>query len=200
MHVTITGLHMQTGEALQLHAEEKATELAHHFDKINEVHAAFVHEPHHHHLHGATLTVQANGIALRAEGQGIDFYAALDEATQKLIRQLEKYKGRMAKHRERRAAFKEHIRNLGPLAYEEHTLDEEDLEAAPADLFAEFAPQISKKEVSKVAAMSIDEAVMQMDLLHKPAYLFMNAQTGVLNMVYREGNNSVRWVAPKLAA
>lgn len=197
MRITIAGVHMETGAALQTHTEEKAAVLAQHFDKIIEVHAAFVQEAHHHHLHSAEITVQANGITLRAEGQGIDFYAALDDATEKLVRQLDKYKGRLTKHRDRQAQFKEHLRDLGPLAFEETTMDEAALEAVPTDIFAEFAPSISRKEVTKVAAMSIDEAVMQMDLLHKPAYLFMNAKTGVLNMVYREGDNAVRWIAPK---
>jgi putative sigma-54 modulation protein len=209
MRVTVTGLHMATGPALQTHAEAKAAELAHHFDKVNDVHVAFVQEPHHHHLHGAVLNVQANGISLRAEGQGIDWYAALDDATAKLVRQLDKYKGRMNKHRERRAQFKEQLKDMGPLAFEESTLDDAQLENAPTDMFAphfndhfaaqysDLAPQINKKEVTKIAAMSLDEAVMQMDLLHKPAFLFINAQTGVFNMVYREGDNAVKWVAPK---
>lgn len=197
MRVTITGVHMETSPALQQHAEGKAQELAHHFEKVNDVHASFVQEAHHHHLHGAILTVQANGISLRAEGQGIDWYAALDDATAKLVRQLDKYKGRLNKHRERRAQYKEQLRDLGPLAFQETELDEAQLEAFPTNMFAEYSPKISKKDVTSVAAMSVDEAVMQMDLLHKPAYLFMNAQTGVLNMVYREGDNAVRWVAPK---
>jgi putative sigma-54 modulation protein len=197
MNITIAGVHMETGAALQHHTEEKAAVLAQHFDKIIDVHAAFVQEPHHHHLHGAELTVQASGNTLHAKGQGIDFYAALDDATEKLVRQLDKYKGRLGKQRERQAKFKEHLRDMGPMAFEEAHLDEATLDAAPTDIFAEFAPNISRKEVTKVAAMSIDEAVMQMDLLHKPAYLFMNAKTGVLNMVYREGDNAVRWIAPK---
>ena len=197
MDVTIAGVHMETGAALQTHTEEKAALLAHHFDKIIEVHAVFKQEPHHHHLHTAELTVHANGITLRAESQGIDYYAALDDATEKLVRQLDKYKGRLTKHRERQAKFKEHLRDLGPLAFEDTTLHDEALEDAPTDIFAEFAPAIRRKEVTKVAPMSIDEAVMQMDLLHQPAYLFMNAKTGVLNMVYREADNAVRWIAPK---
>jgi putative sigma-54 modulation protein len=201
MHVTVTGVHMATGPALQTHAEAKAAELAHHFEKINDVHVAFVQEAHHHHLHGAVLTVQANGLALRAEGQGIDWYAALDDATAKLVRQLDKYKGRLNKHRERRAQFKERLKDMGPLAFEETVLDDAKLEDAPTDMFAanfiEFAPKINKKEVTTIAAMSLDEAVMQMDLLHKPAFLFINAQTGAYNMVYREGDNAVKWVAPR---
>lgn len=197
MRVTIAGLHMVTGDALKEHAHSKATELATHFEKVNTVHVAFVQEAHHHHLHGAELTVQANGITLHAEGQGVDWYAALDDATGKLTRQLDKYKGRLTKHRERRSQFKEHLKDLGPLALEEHVMDDSVLEDLPTNLFAEFAPQVAKKEVSEIAPMSLDEAVMQMDLLHKPAFLFKNAQTGALNMVYRENGNAVRWVAPK---
>jgi hypothetical protein len=33
-------------------------------------------------------------------------------------------------------------------------------------------------------------------LLHKPAFLFLNAGSGQWNMVYREGDSRVRWVAP----
>lgn len=197
MRVTIAGVHMATGDALKDHAHSKATELAMHFEKINTVHVAFVQEAHHHHLHNAELTVQANGTTLRAEGQGVDWYAALDDATAKLTRQLEKYKGRLTKQRERRSQFKEHLKDLGPLALEEQLVEDATLEALPTDLFAEFAPHIAKKEVTELAPMSLDEAVMQMDLLHKPAFLFKNAQTGALNMVYREGANAVRWVAPK---
>ena len=56
---------------------------------------------------------------------------------------------------------------------------------------------VKHKEVTHVEAMSVDEAVMQMDLLHKPAYLFQNASTGTLNVVYRDVDGSVRWVSPK---
>ncbi len=197
MKITTAGVHMELGEALKQHAEAKAADLAHHFDKITSVHVAFVQEAHHHHLHSAELTVHANGTNLRAEGQGIDWYGALDEATTKLIRQLERYKGRLTKQRERHSQFKEHLKDLGPLALEERVMDEAALEGIPTDLFAACAPKVDKKEVTEIAPMSVDEAVMQMDLLHKPAFLFKNAQTGVLNMVYREGSNAVRWVAPK---
>jgi putative sigma-54 modulation protein len=199
MKITTAGVHMELGDALQSHVADKAAVLAHHFEKVNSVHAAFVQDGHHHHLHEAELTVKANGVMLHASGHGVDWYGALDEATAKLVRQLEKYKGRLGKHRERRAQFKEHLKDLGPLALEDHLVEDETLEGFPTDLFAEFAPKVAKKEVSEIAPMSIDEAVMQMDLLHKPAFLFKNAQTGVLNMVYREGEGAVRWVAPKAA-
>lgn len=197
MRVQVSGVHMETGNVLKEHAEAKMQDLKHYFDQVLDVHVTFVQEAHHHHLHVADVVAHANGIVLRAEGQGIDWYGALDDATGKLAKQLLKYKGRLLKHRERRRKFKEKMKDMLPISFEETAVSEESLEAGPEDLFKEFAPELVKKEVSKVAPMSVDEAVMQMDLLHKPAFLFLNAATKKMNMVYREGENTVRWVAPK---
>lgn len=197
MQVTVTGVHVETGDVLKTHAQDKMQELKQYFDQVMDVHVTFVQEPHHHHIHVADVTVHVSGLMLRAEGQGIDFYAALDDAAGKLIKQLEKHKGRLSKHRERRRKNKEKLKDMGPMAFVETAVSEEMLDAEGDDgMFAEFAPDIVKKEVSKIAPMTVDEAVMQMDLLHKPAFLFLNAGSGKLNMVYREEGNTVRWVAP----
>jgi putative sigma-54 modulation protein len=198
MRLTITGVHMDTGNALREHTEAKVLDLKQYFDQVLDADVTFVHEPHHHHLHLAEVTVHASGLMLRAEGQGVDFYGAVDDATGKLKRQLEKYKGRLEK-RLRVAKEKRGASNV--LAFEEAAVHDgaADEVAGVDGLFSEFAPEIVKKEVSRVAPMTVDEAVMQMDLLHKPAFLFMNVATSELNMVYREGGNTVRWVAPKAA-
>lgn len=199
MRLMIAGVHMETGDAIREHTEAKLEELKQHFGQMQSVTATFIHEPHHHHLHLAELTVTGTGLMLRAEGQGVDFYAAVDEAIAKLKRQLDKYKGKIEKHHARSAEKKT---ANGLMAFVESEVAEESLDgvAIPEGAFAEFAPDIVKKEVSQLAPMTVDEAVMQMDLLHKPAFLFMNTATRQLNMVYREASNRVRWVAPKVAA
>lgn len=199
MKLTITGLHMDTGATLKTRTEEKMEGLTTYFDKINDVHVVFVNEPHHQHLHKAEVRVHANGIVLQAEGTGIDWYGALDDVYSKLQKQLEKYKGRLQKHRERRAKYAKQLNAVTAISIEDHAMAEDTLEDMAEDLFAEFAPEIVKKEVSRLEPMSVDEAVMQMDLLHKPAFLFLNARSGELNMVYREQDRTVRWIAPKAA-
>jgi len=194
MRLTIAGVHTETGTALKDHAEARMAALKQYFDQVMEVQVAFKAE--NHHLQVADVTVHASGILLRAEGRGADFYVALDAAAEKLQRQLLKYKGRLENHRARR-------RDLKDQAALPSTLDFEDAAAPAAALdgaLAEFAPHIVRKEVSSLAPMTVDDAVMQMDLLHKPAFLFMNIATRELNMVYREGDHTVRWVAPKQAA
>lgn len=193
---------MDTSEALREHTEAKMNDLKAYFDQVLDVKVTFLHEPHHQYMHIADITVHASGLMLRAEGDGADFYAAIDTAVGKLHKQLRKYKGKLEQRRSKQKEFKEQIRDLGPLAFEEnHMLDSRDgtdFDSTGLDgAYGDFAPDIAKKEVSKIAPMTVDEAVMQMDLLHKPAFLFMNVDTSELNMVYREGENSVRWVAPK---
>lgn len=194
MKLNITGIHMDTGNALQTHTEDKLQALKKHFEHVIDVHVAYSHvEGQRHH---ADVTVHANGITLRAEGRGTDSYTALDDATKKLTKQLDKYKGRLQKHRHRREKFAAHIATMLPIAFEDATVEESHLDGVDADAFAEFAPDVVKKEVGQIVPMSVDEAVMHMDLLHKPAFLFLNAKSGKLNMVYRDGDSTVRWVAP----
>src|SRR4051812_15120591 len=84
MRVVVTGVHMETGDVLRTHTETKMQELKAYFDQVMDVNVTFVHEPHHHNIHIADVVVHVSGLTLRAEGQGIDFYAALDESAHKL--------------------------------------------------------------------------------------------------------------------
>jgi putative sigma-54 modulation protein len=200
MHLSIAGVHMETSEALRAHTEERVKSIKAFFDQVIDVNVKFVHDTKHAHMHLADVTVLASGLMLRAEAQAADWYAAIDAAVEKLQKQLKKYKGKLEQRKSQQQEYKERVRDLGPLAFEEVPMADGAEEDGLERQFAEFAPDIAKKEVSKISPMTVDEAVMQMDLLHKPAFLFMNVDTKELNMVYREGENSVRWVAPKMAA
>lgn len=196
MRIALAGVHMEMSDGLKEHAQERLQDLKKYFEQVMDVSVNFVKEAHHQNIHIADVTVHASGLTLRAEGQGVDWYAATDDAVAKLGKQLEKYKGRLEKHRERRKKQDGKMGDFSAISFEEAAVTDADLDGLAA-VFSDFAPEIVKKEVSRIAPMSVDEAVMQMDLLHKPAFLFMNAHSGQLNMVYREENNTVRWVAPR---
>ena len=198
MKITIAGVHMDTGSTLQAHCEEKLVVLKKYFEHVLEIDVAFNDE-------GvnteAEVSLFANGIHLHATGVGADAYQAIDDAASKLERQLQKYKGRLNKHIKRRQHNEEKLKVLESLAVVHHSVDDEqDDDTSEETWLEDYAPKVNKKTVSKVAPMSVDEAIMQMDLLHKPAFLFQNAQTGTLNVVYREGDGSVKWVEPSAAS
>lgn len=194
MRLQVTGLHMEVGESLREHCEEKAQGLKKYFDQVIEVDVNFSKPTHE---HKAEVSVHASGIHLRAVGLGTDHYTSMDDATQKLERQLSKYKGRMKKHRNRReAATAERMAAFAPISTTTHTVEEESLDSAPDDMFAEYMPKIVHKDVKEIQTLTVDEAVMQMDLLHTNFFIFQNPISGELNVVYREPNGTIGWVEP----
>lgn len=194
MNITITGVHMQTGEGLQTHARKALHDLLEKFDQIHGAEVAFHHD---HHQHHADITVHASGLTLRAGGEGTDFYHATDAALHKIKRQVERYKGRMLKHRKRLKKHGTPVEHLAEgLHAADHHIDEKSLETFPEEMLKDYLPKIIRRDVKKIMAMSVDDAVMQMDLLHAPVYLFQNPHTGSLNVVYREPNGKVGWITP----
>ena len=142
------------------------------------------------HKNVADVKVHASQIHLRAEAEGEDFYLALDHAMEKLVRQLEKYKGRLQKHRRRRDQDK--FDGAQQVQAIHNRIVEEELENAPEE--GTYAPNVTQKVVKEIQTLTVDEAVMQMDLMHLNVFIFNNIATGALNVVYREDDDAIGWV------
>ncbi len=117
------------------------------------------------------LTVRYNSMLYRAERSAVDKTAALDDAIDKIIRQIRKNKTRVEK-RLKDTAFKESFTELVP--------EQTDYE-------------IIKHKKFKMRPMDIEEAILQMNLLGHNFFMFTNAATGEINVVYKraEGNYAV---------
>ncbi|MDE5619924.1 MAG: ribosome-associated translation inhibitor RaiA [Ruminococcus sp.] len=117
------------------------------------------------------LTVRYNSIIFRAERTAEDKFVALDDAIDKIIRQIRRNKTKIEK-RLKDNAFKE--------------------------AFVETVPETADYEVIKhkkfqMRPMDIDEAILQMNMLGHNFFMFMNGNTGEINVVYKrsEGNYAV---------
>ncbi len=117
------------------------------------------------------LTVKYNGIIYRAEQTAKDKNDALDVTVDRIIRQIRKQKTKVEKSL-RADAF------VGL-----------ETEAEPEE--KEF--EVIRYKTFEVRPMSVDEAILQMNLLDHAFFMFKNAETGLINVVYRrdEGNYSV---------
>ncbi len=115
------------------------------------------------------LTVKYNGIIYRAEQSAKDKNDALDVTIDRIIRQIRKQKTKVEKSL-RQGAFA----GLEPEA------EENEYEVIRYKTFA-------------LKPMTVDEAILQMNLLDHAFFMFKNAETGLINVVYRreEGNYSV---------
>ena len=115
------------------------------------------------------LTVKYNGIIYRAEQSAKDKNDALDVTIDRIIRQIRKQKTKVEKNL-----------RAGAFAGLEPEAEEKDYEVIRYKTFV-------------LKPMSVDEAILQMNLLGHEFFMFKNAETGLVNVVYRreEGNYSV---------
>lgn len=120
------------------------------------------------------LTVWANGMIFRAEAQNADKLDALDEAIENLIRRIRKNKTRLQKK----------VKASGFEIPGEAPVEEE----VDYDV-------IRTKEVS-LRPMTLEEAILQMNMLGHTFFVSLNGETGAVNVVYRRNNGGCGVIVP----
>ncbi len=119
------------------------------------------------------LTVRYNQMLFRSEQQAVDKNDALDAAIDKIIRQIRKNKTRLEK-RLKDSAFKQEFQD---------TVEEADI-------------QVLRSKKFKLRPMSAEEAVLQMNMLGHSFFMFKNAATGMINVVYRRDDDGYAILEP----
>jgi putative sigma-54 modulation protein len=186
MDLKIHARNVDVTPRLQEHVEKKVSKLDRYLPNIQEVRVDLAIERR---KQGsdqciAQLTVRnMRGVILRAEEKRQpDVYAALDVALDKMYRQIERYKGR----RKRRGGgrFTEAEAELA-------TMEPVPLEA-PAEEEEEKVTVVRRKTVA-LTPMSEEEAIDQMELLGHSFFIFYNAETARIGVLYRreDGNYGV---------
>jgi putative sigma-54 modulation protein len=128
----------------------------------------------------AQITIRdERGTILRAEERNNDMFAAIDAVTDKIYRQIERYRGKR-KSKIRGRAEEVEIEEAPPLAEE----DEDEL------------PVIVRRKQFALHPMSPEEAVDQMDLLGHDFYVFFNTEDDAINVLYRRRDGNLGLLQP----
>ncbi len=162
MILTIRGKNIDLTDALKAHVEKRVSKVDKYFDVDAEVQATLNVERD---LHKVEVTVAINGMILRAEEATNDMYASIDLVVDKLERQIAKYKTRINRKVRQGAGIKA-ISEL-PKVQEENEME------------------IVRTKRFSVKPMPVEEAVLQMNLLGHDFYVFANADTDDIGVVYR---------------
>ena len=134
------------------------------------------------HLHHADITIHSGSWVLRGREKSEDMYASIDLAMDKIERQLRRYKERLKHHhgRERIHHRQELVENL-KVRHDVVSVPEPEAVAPSFD----GAHRVIKSNEFLVRSMSVEEAIMQMDLMNNDFYVFSNSTTREMNVVYR---------------
>ena len=188
MDIRVSGHQIDTGEALQQHANERLTAITgKYFNRAISSQVTFGRAPANGFRCDIVMHVMQN-LLLKGSGSAHDAHVALDQACEKIDKQLRRYKRRLKDRHEQIV----HVQKQEEAAYtifEENLLDD-------VELPEEDAPVVIAETRVDVPEATVSDAVMMLDLRNTTALLFKNAGTGRHNMVYRRGDGSIGWVEP----
>lgn len=171
MKLIMTGRQMNVYESTKEMAEKKLAKFDKFFDENAEMTVSFSHR---HDSEMVEITIRAGGLLFRAEDGGDTFANAIDAAIDSLERQIRKNKTRIEKQ----------TKGMG-IHFEgfDDNFEEE----------AEF--KIHTKRFS-VKPMSVEEAILQMNLLGHSFFVFEDAETGDTCVVYQRKDNGYGLIVP----
>ncbi len=187
MNVSISGRHMEVTEAMRDHVESGLLKIREHFDRVIDVKVVLSVEKR---RHMAEINLHANSLQINAKEESDDMYASIDSALQKIERQVTKHKGRIQRHqprtqRESREVEEEAIEIAGG----------EDGSAPGGD--GTDTRQVVHREKVPLKALSVEEAVLQLDLLEDSFLMFSNVETQQVNVMYSREDGTYGLIEPQ---
>ncbi len=175
MRMIISGRHLEITDAIKNYAEKKIGKVTHYFQNILEmdVTLSVEHSKTEGDKHTADVLVFANGKKIKATASDQILYAAIDEVSDLVEKQVKKYSEKMKD--------KEHHPNV-KIAKEKTT--------------EKFTGTLIKSKLISPKPMGVEEAILQMEALEELFYAYMNHETGAMNVVYKRKDNSYVHMEP----
>jgi len=187
MELRVSGKHMEIGDAFRTRIEDRIGEAVDkYFDGRGSGHVVVEKS-------GSRFTTDCtlhldSGAVLQATGEAMDPQASFEAAAERIDKRLRRYKRRLKSHSE--AANAKQAEAFAYTVFEAAPDDEE--EELPED----YAPVVVAETKMALSTLPVSSAVLQLDLQDNPVYVFRNAASGDVNMVYRRADGNVGWVDP----
>ncbi len=175
MKLNFTGKNIEVTEALKDVTEKKLGKLDKYFQGDVEGNVVYSVERNRKIIE---ITINLPGTILRAEEYSDDMYAAIDKAVDILERQIRKHKTKLQR---RYINGGETIRfeNIEPLQEEEDK------------------PKVVRTKRFDMKPMSVEEAILQMELLRHNFFVFMNADSDDINVLYKRKDGNYGLIEPE---
>ncbi|MBI4536993.1 MAG: ribosome-associated translation inhibitor RaiA [candidate division NC10 bacterium] len=173
MLLSVKGRNLEITDALRQYAEEKLGRLTKYLEQIVSASVVLSVEKH---RQIAEVTLRVRELTIRAEESTGDLYSSIDLVAEKLERQILRYKERIVGHGVRGAA--------------------RESRGAAGEPRLEEGARVVKTKRFAVKPTEIEEAILQMDLLGHSFYVFRNARTEEVNVLYRRRDGNYGLIEP----
>jgi len=178
MQLIIKGKNIEISEYLRHYVEKKIGKLDRYLPTISEARVELSVES----AKSAAdrqvvqVTLKSRGTILRAEERSDDIFASIDAVLDKLYRQIIRYKEKLYRRGKGRGQM------------------------PPIEEYEEEPPRrIVRRKRFQMSPMSEEEAIEQMELLGHDFFVFYNADSGEINVLYRRRDGNYGIIEPELA-
>jgi putative sigma-54 modulation protein len=178
MQIAVTFRHMETDDGVKRYVRGKVQRLQKYVENPREVHVVLSAEKF---RHIAEITIIGDGMSLNSEGRNSDLYAAIDQMVEKMERQIRERWEKGKRKRANSAASRVLLRSSGDVIEG----------SGESELFS-----LIQRRRTLAKPMSLEEAVAQLEISRKDFFVFMNSDSGQLNVLSRSKDGGYEWVEP----
>ena len=178
MKFIIIGKNIEVTEGLKESVQNKLGKLERYFTSDTEIHVTLSVQKGRQKIE---VTIPVKGDIIRSEQESNDMYVSIDLVEEVIERQLRKYKNKLIARHQEGGNFKQEF-----YEGEETSEDENQIKIVRTKRFG-FKP------------MYPEDACVQMELLGHDFYVFCNAETDEVNVVYRRKNGSFGLIEPEFS-
>ena len=174
MKFIIIGKNIEVTEGLRSAVEDKIGKLEKYFTEETEVHVTLSVEKDRQKIE---VTIPVKGSIIRSEQVSNDMYVSIDLVEEIIERQLKKYKRKLTEQQQAASFFKQDY-------IEKDYMDDEEI-------------KIIRTKKFDIKPMYPEDACIQMELLGHNFYVFCNAETDQVNVVYKRKGNTYGLIEPE---
>lgn len=181
MKIIVAGRHMKVSDDFVEYATSKLEKFDSYFDENVEAHLTFSHRDKVQIFE--TTILMKRGVVLRGEDSDLDMRTAIDSVISKISRQIRKHKTKLEKKYQGNESIK-----FAELLKE--------FEEEKEDEIPEIGGKIVKSKRFGMKPMGPEEAAMQMELIGHDFFVFLNADTDEVNVIYTRKDGDFGLIEP----
>ncbi len=187
MKLVLHGKNIEITEAIREHVNQKIEKAASHYQHLTteiDVHLSVSGNSKGQSKQIAEVTLFVNGSVIRAEESSENLYASIDLVADKIARQLRKYK--------EKRQDKGHHRSKDKMLSTEQPLVNLSTDRVP-----ELPADVVRSKYFAMPPMTVHDALEQLDLVDHDFYVFSNADTGEINVIYERNHGGYGVIQPR---
>ncbi|TVQ10003.1 MAG: ribosome-associated translation inhibitor RaiA [Leptolyngbya sp. DLM2.Bin27] len=192
MKLVIHGRNIEITEAIREHVEQKILKAVSHFKHLTnevDVHLSVARNHRIAANQAAEVTLFVDGAVVRAEESSESLYASIDLVADKISRQLRKFKEkRNTRMQGNLGKTTEAYLNEAPATDVTHVLNTSE---------PQLPEEVIRTKYFAMAPMSVESALEQLSLIDHDFYMFLNAESQEINVIYERNHGGYGLIQPR---